>query len=147
LGAGPLVTLVPNAIVGSAPPEQAGSAASLSSTSAELGGALSIAILGSIGAAVYRFVIAGAFPIGIPSEVAQIARGTLGGAIAVSRDLPSEVRSAMLQAAHGAFTQAFTAVALISAVLMVVAAILMAVVTARTQAAARLEISTSVSVG
>ena len=41
-------------IVGSAPPERAGAASGISETSAEFGGALGIALLGSIGAAVYR---------------------------------------------------------------------------------------------
>jgi DHA2 family multidrug resistance protein-like MFS transporter len=40
--------------VGSAPPERAGAASGISETSSELGGALGLALLGTIGTAVYR---------------------------------------------------------------------------------------------
>jgi len=53
LGICPTVVLA-TLVVSSAPAERAGSAAAISETSAELGGALGIAILGSIGTAVYR---------------------------------------------------------------------------------------------
>ena len=51
LGLAPVVTLATELIVGSAPPEQAGAATGVSETSGELGGALGIAVLGSIGPA------------------------------------------------------------------------------------------------
>jgi DHA2 family multidrug resistance protein-like MFS transporter len=128
LGAGPLVSLVPDAIVGAAPPEQAGSAASISSTSADFGGALGVASLGSIGVFVYRLAMAGEIPPGVPTWAAQISRGTLGGAVAVSQGLPPHVAAALTHAARGAFTSGFVTVAVISAVLMIAAAIMMATV-------------------
>ncbi|HEV3361551.1 MAG TPA: MFS transporter [Pseudonocardiaceae bacterium] len=54
LGTGPLFALGTGLVVGSVPPERAGSAASMSETSNYLGGSLGIAVLGAIGAAVYR---------------------------------------------------------------------------------------------
>ena len=54
LGLAPVFTLTTDLIVGSAPPERAGAASGISETGAELGGALGIAILGSIGVAIYR---------------------------------------------------------------------------------------------
>ena len=47
LGAAPVGTLATDAIVGSAPPEKAGAASGISETTAELGGALGIAVLGA----------------------------------------------------------------------------------------------------
>ena len=67
LGLAPVITLATELIVGSAPPEQAGAATGISETSGELGGALGIAILGSIGTAVYRAEVADALPPGIPA--------------------------------------------------------------------------------
>lgn len=72
LGAGALVTLVSDAIVGAAPPERAGSAASISSTSAEFGGVLGLAVLGSVGVFVYRLTMAGAVLPGVPLEAVQV---------------------------------------------------------------------------
>jgi DHA2 family multidrug resistance protein-like MFS transporter len=54
LGLAPVFTLATDMIVGSAPPEHAGVASAISETGSEFGGALGIAILGSLGTAVYR---------------------------------------------------------------------------------------------
>jgi DHA2 family multidrug resistance protein-like MFS transporter len=54
LGAGPFVALGTDLVLGSAPPQKAGSAAAINETSGELGYALGIAALGSIGSMVYR---------------------------------------------------------------------------------------------
>jgi DHA2 family multidrug resistance protein-like MFS transporter len=141
LGAGPLVTLVPDAIVGAAPPERAGAAASISSTAAEFGGALGLAVLGSVGVFVYRSAMAGAGAgtalVGVPAEAAGTARETLGGAVAVARRLAPDAGGALLEAARGAYAVAFVDVALICAVLMVVAAGVMAAAAGRRPARER----------
>ena len=59
LGAGPLFALGTGLVVGSVAPERAGSAASMSETCNYLGGSLGIAVLGAVGAAVYRLNLAG----------------------------------------------------------------------------------------
>ena len=86
-----MFTLATDLIVGSAPPERAGAASAISETGAELGGALGIAILGSIGTAVYRGAMADAVPAGVPPEAAEAARDTLGGAVAVAEQLPDQL--------------------------------------------------------
>ena len=91
LGLAPVITLATELIVGSAPPEQAGAATGMSETSGELGGALGIAILGSIGTAVYRTEIADSLPPGIPAEV--VGRGA-GHARRRARDRSDAPRGA-----------------------------------------------------
>ncbi len=54
LGMAPVFTLATELVVGSAPEQHAGAAAAISETSSELGGALGIAMLGSLGTAVSR---------------------------------------------------------------------------------------------
>jgi len=54
IGAAQVITLSTDLLVGVAPPERAGAASAISETGLELGGALGIALLGSIGTAVYR---------------------------------------------------------------------------------------------
>jgi DHA2 family multidrug resistance protein-like MFS transporter len=88
LGLAPVFTATTDLIVGSAPPERAGAASGISEAGAELGGALGIAILGSIGVAVYRSQLAGTLPAGVPSQAAAAARDTLGGTVAVAGHLP-----------------------------------------------------------
>jgi len=70
LGLAPVFTLTNDMIIGNAPPERAGAASAISETSSELGGALGIAILGSIGTAVYRSAMADAVAHGVPPEAA-----------------------------------------------------------------------------
>jgi len=106
LGISPIFTLSTDLIVGSAPPEKAGAAASLSETSTEFGGALGMAILGSIGTALYRREISAALPLDLPAAAAEAARATLGGALSVARELPDAAGAALLNNAHRAFGHA-----------------------------------------
>ena len=124
LGLAPVFTATTDLIVSSAPPERAGAASGISETGAELGGALGIAILGSIGVAVYRGELAEALPAGIPSEAAAIARDTLGGAVGVAAQLPEGAGAALLAAAREAFTLGLQLTALLSAVVAVGIAVL-----------------------
>src|SRR4029453_18387977 len=90
---------------GAGPAERAGAAAALSETSSELGGALGIAILGSIGTAVYRGSVSDGIPRGVAPDEADAARDTLGGAVAAAAELPDAVAANLLEVARAAFTQ------------------------------------------
>ena len=103
LGLAPVFGLTTELIVGSAPPEQAGAASGISETGAELGGALGIAIMGSIGVAIYRSELADRLPAAVPPEAAEAARDTLGSAAEVAGQLPGELGAAVLAAAREAF--------------------------------------------
>lgn len=100
LGVSPAVTLSTDLVVREAPPARAGMASGLSETGAELGGALGIAVLGTIGAAVYRGEVRDAVPSEAPPGAAGAARDSLGGAVAAADGLPAGV----LDAAAAAFT-------------------------------------------
>jgi DHA2 family multidrug resistance protein-like MFS transporter len=116
LGTAPLFTLTNDLIIGSAPPERAGAAAGISETAAEFGGALGIAVFGSIGVAIYRGAVAGDIPASVPPQAAEAARDTLGGALEVAAGLPDQLGSALVGAAGDAFTQGLHVAAVISAV-------------------------------
>src|SRR6266540_1532533 len=124
LGLGPVFTGTTDLIVSSAPLERAGAASGISETGSELGGALGIAILGSIGVAAYRAELASSLPAGIPSQAAAAARDTLGGAVGVAGQLPADVGAALLAAAREAFTSGLQVAAAISAAVAVGAAVL-----------------------
>jgi MFS transporter, DHA2 family, multidrug resistance protein len=103
LGLSPVFTLTTDLIVGAAPPEHAGAAAAMSETSAELGGALGIAVFGSIGIAVYRSEF-GADALGLLEPSArEAAVATLGGAVTSAAELPAQVGAAVLASARSAF--------------------------------------------
>jgi DHA2 family multidrug resistance protein-like MFS transporter len=124
LGMAPVFGLTTELIVGSAPPERAGAASGISETGAELGGALGISILGSIGIAIYRGGVGGSLPASIPDAVAEAARDTLGGAIAAAEQLPEALGAIVVQVAMASFVQGMQVAAIISAVTAVGVAIL-----------------------
>jgi DHA2 family multidrug resistance protein-like MFS transporter len=123
LGVSPVIVLATDLVVGSAPVERAGSASAISETSSELGGALGIAILGSIGTAVYRRAMADAVPAGVPPEAAEAARATLGGALAVAAGLPAQLGAGLLGSAREAFTQGLQLTAVICAAVVLATAV------------------------
>jgi MFS transporter, DHA2 family, multidrug resistance protein len=128
LGLSPVGTVATDIIIGSAPPERAGAASAISETSFELGGALGIAILGSIGTGVYRGAMADALPAGLSPEVADAARDTLGGAVAVAQRMPGQLGAELVGAARQAFAQSFELTAAIGAGLAITAAIVAMVI-------------------
>ena len=125
-GLSPVFTMAADLVVGTAPPERAGMAAGLSETTTELGGALGIAILGSVITAIYRNLMASTVSVDLPAAVTEAARDTIGGAVAAAATLPDGTGAALLGAARNAFTEAVVVSALISAGLAIVAAIVTA---------------------
>jgi MFS transporter, DHA2 family, multidrug resistance protein len=124
LGEASVFTLATDLIVGTAPAERAGAAAAISETSSELGGALGIAILGSIGTAVYRGQLADSVPAGVPPAATETAKDTLGGAVETAETLPGGLGADLLEAAREAFVQGMQVAALTSAVIAAVMAVL-----------------------
>jgi DHA2 family multidrug resistance protein-like MFS transporter len=126
IGLAPVITLATELIVGSAPPEQAGAATGISETSAEMGGALGIAILGSLGTAVYRSDIADSIGPAIPAAVADAARDTLGGALSIAETLPAALGAELVATARTAFVDALHVVAAVASAGAVATAIVAA---------------------
>jgi len=124
VGFTPVITLTTNLIVSAAPPERAGAASALSETAAELGGALGIAVLGSLAAAIYRSRMAGAETANLPPDLASAAKATLGGAVEGARYLSTETAATLLAAARSAFNSGFHVTAILAAVGMTIAAAL-----------------------
>ncbi|MFC7623227.1 MFS transporter [Microlunatus sp. GCM10028923] len=110
-----IVAVSTDVIVGSAPPERAGAASSISETSSELGIAFGVALLGAAGAAAFRNALVA--PAGIPES----ALGTLGSALDAARGQPDAAGFA--DAARGAFLTGMHTAAWVGAVIMVGAAV------------------------
>jgi DHA2 family multidrug resistance protein-like MFS transporter len=106
LGVAVALTCITDMVVGAAPAEHAGSAGALVQTGQELGGALGIAVLGSIGAAVYSSNFDAAAPHNVPATALDAARQTVAGASEVAQQLPAAQGNALLDVAREAFTGA-----------------------------------------
>lgn len=100
VGFAPVVTLATDLVVGSAPPERAGSASAISETSAEFGGATGMAIFGSLGTAIYVRLMSRE---SIPAQASEKSLETFGGAVNEAAALPAEQGKALIIAAQNAF--------------------------------------------
>ncbi|MBC8033264.1 MAG: MFS transporter [Chitinophagaceae bacterium] len=120
----PVFTLTIDYIIGSAPPEKAGAASAVSETSAELGGALGIALLGSLGTAVYRNFMVKNITADVPEGSVEAAKDTLGGAVAEASKLPSAAADILLQSAREAFTDTMQLAVIVCASLSAALALL-----------------------
>jgi DHA2 family multidrug resistance protein-like MFS transporter len=96
----------------------------MSETASELGGALGISVLGSIGVAIYRADVARSLPGDIPATAADAARDTLGAAVGVAGRLSGDLSNAVVAVAQGAFVEGMQVAATISAALAVGVAML-----------------------
>ena len=124
-GGGPIGALGTALVVGSAPPERAGSAAALSSVCGDLGAALGIAVLGSLGTAVYQGTVS--VPGGLSPRLADAVRSGADTAVVAARDLPAgaaETAGRVLGAAREAYTNGLNTVGAVCAAIAVVCAAL-----------------------
>lgn len=122
-GVGMTSTLVTSLVLTTAPPEKAGAASALAETSGELGGALGIALLGTLAGSVYRNAMQDESVAGLDPGAAEVANDTVGAAMALSQELPAEVAGPLLEQAFDAFTQGFTTAAVVGAIVLAVAAV------------------------
>ena len=123
-GVAATMPLLTGMVVGSAPPEKAGIASATLQTGQELGGAVGLATLGTLGSAVYRDSLDGSIPAGLPEAAQDAARETLASAVLVAGELPGDVKGALLTAARESFTDGLNTVALAAAGVLLVAALL-----------------------
>jgi DHA2 family multidrug resistance protein-like MFS transporter len=125
VGVAPVFTLATDLMVSSAAPERAGAAAALSETSSELGAALGVALLGSIGTLAYRHAMNDAGR-SLGATGAEAARGTLSTALAAARNLDGSAALELADSARRAFTHSLHITAAIAAALTLVLALVSA---------------------
>jgi len=90
------------AIVSSLPQDRAGVGSAVNDTTREVGGALGIALLGSLLSSGYRSGIADAL-VGLPGQAADVARDSIGAALAVADQIGGEAGDQLAAAAGSAY--------------------------------------------
>lgn len=118
LGISLVMTIATDTVVASAPPDRAGAASAISETGNELGAALGVAVLGSVGTAVYRASIGPALPTGLPDQPRAMIESTLASAVAAAHDLGSGQAESVITAARSVFVDGMSIVALCSALIL-----------------------------
>jgi DHA2 family multidrug resistance protein-like MFS transporter len=114
--------IVGEMILTAAPPERAGSAAALNETAGEFGSAMGMAILGSIGAAIYHRHMVDVTGVGLPADALKTARETVGSANAVAAQIHSPAATAVLHSAREAYTSGLHLAACGGAIVMLLTA-------------------------
>lgn len=127
LGFGLTFTLTADLVVSAAPPERAGAASAISETGAEFGGALGIAVLGSLGMAIYRSQVAASLPAGLPADAIAAAEETLGSAVVAASQLPEPLGTQLLSVAHTSFVHSVQWIAILGFVIFLGLSLMMAV--------------------
>jgi EmrB/QacA subfamily drug resistance transporter len=120
-GVGLLMTPGTTAITGSLKPEEQGVASALNDTVREVGGAVGLALIGSVLSAAYSSSVSSA-SAGLPPEAASAVEGGIGGAVAVSSQM-GEAGAPILDAARNAFVDAWSTSMWMSAALALGAAV------------------------
>ena len=114
----PLTTL----IMASVPVGRAGVGSAMNDTTRELGGALGVAVLGSLVTSAYTGSLDGAVA-GLPGPARAAAESGLSGALAVAQDVGGPAGAAIADAAKAAFVDGIGLAAMVAAVVVFAAAI------------------------
>ncbi|PXW28745.1 UNVERIFIED_CONTAM: EmrB/QacA subfamily drug resistance transporter [Williamsia faeni] len=128
IGVGMGLAMAPatESIMGSVPPEKAGIGSAMNDTTREIGGALGVAILGSITAAVYASTISGdprfATVQAASPELADAVKNSVGAASFASAQLPADVANLLTAAANSAFIHALDRTVIVGAIVALLGA-------------------------
>jgi EmrB/QacA subfamily drug resistance transporter len=126
LGFGFALAMAPSteSIMGSLPKEEAGVGSASSDTSMQLGGALGVAVLGTVLTVRYQDVMRALLAHRpVPSSVSDIILGSLGGALAVAQHAGGSIGNALASSAKQGFVSGMDLALIIAAVIVGVAAL------------------------
>jgi EmrB/QacA subfamily drug resistance transporter len=122
-GMGLVMAPATESIMGSLPPAKAGVGSAMNDTTRQMGGALGVAIIGSVLASAYRPGVSSALnAVGAPQDVIDIAQESITGAMHAADQLPTALGDAVRTAAATEFVSAFHSAVLVGAVVLLVAA-------------------------
>jgi EmrB/QacA subfamily drug resistance transporter len=121
LGMGLTMPAATDAIMESVPTDQAGVGAAMNDTTRELGGALGVAVLGSILTSHYTTNVGDKFQ-GLPAQAREVAEDSLGGAVRVAAKAPGDTGASLLAVARDAFVGAMHTTARVGAVAVIIGA-------------------------
>jgi DHA2 family multidrug resistance protein-like MFS transporter len=121
LGMGMAMTVTSDTVLATVPKDRSGAASAISETATELGGALGMAVLGSVLNAVYRNALD--LPAGLSAPAAGAARDSLGAALQAAANLPDALAARVATAAREAFVDGMHAALTCSAGLAALVAV------------------------
>ena len=112
-----------SAVMGAVPEAKAGVGSAMNDLLRQLGGALGVAIIGSVMNTVYRDRMADALT-GLPAEAADAAGDSVGAAIAIAGRIGGPIGDGLATVARGGFVDALGLAAVLAAAIAIMTAIL-----------------------
>jgi hypothetical protein len=104
------LTMAPatDSIMGSLPLARAGVGSAVNDTTRQMGGAVGVAVVGSVFASVYGSKVVDAFRAhGLPAVAQESAKRSLGAALAIAAKVPGAAGRVLADASKAAFIQGF----------------------------------------
>jgi EmrB/QacA subfamily drug resistance transporter len=126
-GMGNAMAPATNSIMGSVPREQAGVASAINNTTRPVGGAMGVAVLGSILSTAYAASLDTA-SLGVPAPESSAAEDSIGSAMQVAIRLGGPEGEALVLAARSAFVDAMSTAVLVGAAVALLGAFVAATV-------------------
>lgn len=120
IGTGPCTTIIADLVVSAAPQEQSGAVSALSELASELGGALGIALLGSLVTVVYRSTLSASAPSTLHGASLELALRGIGSAAGSVH--PGEGAHSLMDFARAAYSDATQVAFWVAAVVILLAA-------------------------
>jgi EmrB/QacA subfamily drug resistance transporter len=121
LGAGLGLPALTDTVMAAVPEREAGIGSAVNDVSRQLGGALGVAVIGSIVSSAYRANLRAHEPAGVPTSIAHASEKSIGVATQSARALPARTAAGLLNAANHAYVHAITRGFVVSIVVMVAA--------------------------
>ncbi len=125
LGMGTTIAPATDSVMGSLPKDRAGVGSAVNDTTRQTGGALGVAILGSLFSVLYTSNLA--LPPGLPAPVVAAVDDGIGTAVRAASRLPPEQARAVTSTVERAFTDGFNTTTLAAAGALLLGAVIAAV--------------------
>jgi MFS family permease len=124
LGMGLVMAPATESIMGSLPRAKAGVGSAMNDTTRQMGGALGVAVIGSILAGSYRPGVGGKLAAaGLSGSALDAAKDSVGGAVQVATRLPEPLRTTVTGIARAEFVDSLGGALLVGSVVVLVAAV------------------------
>lgn len=126
LGVGFTMAPATNSVMGSVPVDQSGIGSAMNSTMRQVGGALGVAVLGTILNSTYiNHINATVWPPQLPAQALAAIRSSIQGADVVAKNpqLPAQLSGMVTDVSHQAFTSGSERALIVSAIIMAVSVV------------------------
>jgi Na+/melibiose symporter-like transporter len=139
VGVGLGLPALTDTVMAAVPERDAGVGSAVNDVSRQLGGALGVALIGSVVNADYRANVSAALPETVDPELARVAEDSIGVASQAAAGLPPDAAAALTQAANAAYVDAITSGFVLSAIALGAALVVALTLVPRRMRAAQAE--------